>query len=94
MASTEAILVTLMPTLNKFLAFAITLEVANQNNFSKSQKFQEEGPQWSSFIVSIIITYGIVKLYYDSLKFDLSLDSFQFKLYIVVINLVKINRLI
>ena len=75
MASTEAILVTLMPTLNKFLAFAITLEVANQNNFSKSQKFQEEDPQWSSFIVSIIITYGIVKLYYDSLKFDLSLDS-------------------
>ena len=75
MTSTEAILVTLMPTLNKFLAFAITLEVANQNNFSKSQKFQEEDPQWSSFIVSIIITYGIVKLYYDSLKFDLSLDS-------------------
>ena len=80
MASTEAILVTLMPTLNKFLAFAITLEVANQNNFSKSQKFQEEGPQWSSFIVSIIITYGIVKLYYDSLKFDLSLDSSFFSI--------------
>ena len=80
MASTEAILVTLMPTLNKFLAFAITLEVANQNNFSKSQKFQEEDPQWSSFIVSIIITYGIVKLYYDSLKFDLSLDSSFFSI--------------
>ena len=80
MASTEAILVTLMPTLNKFLAFAITLEVANQNNFSKSQKFQEEGPQWSSFIVSIIITYGTVKLYYDSLKFDLSLDSSFFSI--------------
>ena len=80
MASTEAILITLMPTLNKFLAFAITLEVANQNNFSKSQKFQEEGPQWSSFIVSIIITYGIVKLYYDSLKFDLSLDSSFFSI--------------
>ena len=80
MASTEAILVTLMPTLNKFLAFAITLEVANQNNFLKSQKFQEEDPQWSSFVVSIIITYGIVKLYYDSLKFDLSLDSSFFSI--------------
>ena len=80
MVSTEAILVTLMPTLNKFLAFAITLEVANQNNFSKSQKFQEEGPQWSSFVVSIIITYGIVRLYYDSLKFDLSLDSSFFSI--------------
>ena len=38
----EAIIVTLMLTLNVFLSFAITLEAAIQNNFTKSWRFSKE----------------------------------------------------
>ena len=42
MTSAEAIIVTLMLTLNVFLSFAITLEAAIQNNFTKSWRFSKE----------------------------------------------------
>ena len=38
----EAILVTLMPTLNMFLSNAITLEAAIQNNLSKSRRISRQ----------------------------------------------------
>ena len=42
MTSTEAIIVTLMLTLNVFLSFVINLEAAIQNNLTKSWKFSIE----------------------------------------------------
>ena len=52
MTSTEAILVTLMPTLNMFLSTAIILEVAMQNNVSSLRDFTHDAE-----------TYDIGKLY-------------------------------
>ena len=52
MTSTEAILVTLMPTLNIFLSTAIVLEVAMQNNVSSLRDFTHDAE-----------TYDIGKLY-------------------------------
>ena len=52
MTSTEAILVTLMPTLNTFLSTAIILEVAMQNNVSNLRDFTHDSE-----------TYDIEKLY-------------------------------
>ena len=40
----EATLVTLMPSLNIFLPFAITLKATIQNNLSKSRRFSREIP--------------------------------------------------
>ena len=39
MTSIEAVIVTLMPTLNIFLSFAITLGAAIENNLTKSWRF-------------------------------------------------------
>ena len=83
----EAVSVTLMPTLNIYLSVAITLEAAIKNNLSKSHKFSREISAAEFCYSEIIVfgihtsftydseTYDIVKLYSDSLKFYLSLDS-------------------
>ena len=42
MTSTEAIIVTLIPTLNMFLFVAIILEGATQKNLTKSWRFSRE----------------------------------------------------
>ena len=42
MTSIEAIIGTLMLTLNVFLSFGITLETAIQNNLTKSRRFSRE----------------------------------------------------
>ena len=42
MTLTEAVLVTLMPTLNIYLSIAITLKAAVKNNLSKYRKFSRE----------------------------------------------------
>ena len=78
---------TLMLTLNMNLSVAITLEGAIKNNLSKSRKISKEMSavefRYSEIIVFGIHsnftydseTYDLVKLYSDSLKFYLSLDS-------------------
>ena len=42
MTLTEAVLVTLMPTLNMYLSIEITLTANIKNNLSKSRKFSSE----------------------------------------------------
>ena len=42
MTLTEAVLVTLMPTLNIYLSIEITLKATIKNNLSKSRKFSKE----------------------------------------------------
>ena len=99
----EAVLVTLMPTLNIYLSVAITLEAAIKNNPSKSRKFSSEISavefRYSKIIAfgihtNFVYNYDIMKLDSDSLKFYLSLDSsfFSVYLYTVAINLVNINH--
>ena len=91
MASIEAIMVTLMPTLNVLLSVAITLEAATQNNLSHLGDFQGKYLWWSSIIVKSFTydfeTYDIVKLYLLVLLYS------QFKLYIILINFVNVNHL-
>ena len=48
MTSTEAILVTLMPTLNIFLSTAIVLEVAMQNNVSSLRDFTHDSETYDT----------------------------------------------
>ena len=83
----QAVLMTLMLTLNMNLSVAITLEGAIKNNLSKSRKISKEMSavefRYSEIIVFGIHsnftydseTYELVKLYSDSLKFYMSLDS-------------------
>ena len=83
----EAVLMTLMPTLNIHLCVAINLEAAIKNNLSKSRKFSRELSavefRYSEIIVFGIHTnftydsetYDIVKLNSDSWKFYLPFDS-------------------
>ena len=83
----QAVLMTLMLTLNMNLSVAITLEGAIKNNLSKSRKISREISavefRYSEIIVFGIHsnftydseTYDLVKLYSDSSKFYLSLDS-------------------
>ena len=83
----QAVLMTLMLTLNMNLSVAITLEGAIKNNLSKSRKISKEMSavefRYSEIIVFGIHsnftydseTYDLVKLYSDSLKFYMSLDS-------------------
>ena len=54
----EAVLVTLMPTLNMYLYVAINLEAAITNNLSKSRKFSREISA-VEFRCSEIIVFGI-----------------------------------
>ena len=87
MTSFQAVLMTLMLTLNMNLSVAITLEGAIKNNLSKSRKISREMSavefRYSEVIVFGIHsnftydskTYDLVKLYSDSSKFYLSLDS-------------------
>ena len=87
MTSFQAVLMTLMLTLNMNLSVAITLEGAIKNNLSKSRKISREmfavEFRYSEVIVFGIHsnftydskTYDLVKLYSDSSKFYLSLDS-------------------
>ena len=55
MTSIEAIIVTLMLTLNIFLSFAITFEVAIQNHLRKSWRFSRE-----MSVVEFPIKYGTI----------------------------------
>ena len=85
MTSSEAILLTLMPTLNIFLFVAITLEVAIQNNLSKSQRFSRE-ISVVQFRYSGTIVFGINSNFtydseiYDIVKLYLSLNSSFFSI--------------
>ena len=55
MTSTDAIIVTLVPTLNTFLSVAVTLEAAIENNVTRSWRFSRKmsvvGFRRSKFIV-------------------------------------------
>ena len=80
MISTEAIFVTLMPTLNIFLFVAITLGTAIQNNSPRSRRFS-----WEISVVEFLYSGAIVfdihsNFTYisetnDIVKLYLSLDS-------------------
>ena len=102
MTSTEAITVTLMPTLNNIsMSAAITLKAAIQNDLSKSWRFSREISavefrynETTVFGIHNDFTYDseiyhIVKLYCL-----LILVSSQFKLYIILMNLINVNHLI
>ena len=66
MASIEAVMVTLPPTLNIFLSVAITLEAAIQNNLSKSSRFSREIP-----VVEFRYSETIVSGIYSNFTYDL-----------------------
>ena len=104
----EAVLVTLMPTLNVFLSNAITLGAAIKNNPSKSRKFSSEISA-VEFRYSEIVVFEInTNFTYDSKTYDIGNlipilwdficllipVSSQFNMYIVVINLVNVSHLI
>ena len=80
MASIEAILVTLMPTLNIFLSVTITLEGAIQNNLSKSRRFSREISvvefrYGGTIVLSIHNNFTHDSETYDIVKLHFSLDS-------------------
>ena len=67
----EAVLVTLMPTLNIYLSVAITLEAAIKNNPSKSRKFSSEISA-VEFRYSEIVVFEIhTNFTYDSKTYDI-----------------------
>ena len=88
MTSIEAIIVTLMPTLNISLSVAIALKAAIQNNFSKSWRFSR-GKSVVEFSYSKTFVFGIHNNFtndsetYDTVKLYLSCDSSFFSLQIM-----------
>ena len=73
MTSIEAILVTLIQTLNIFLSVVIILEAVMQNNVSNLRDFQEKNMQRNSVIRDSNFTHDSKT--YDTGKLYLSLDS-------------------